>query len=377
MRKLATVRSIAEIRAIPNADAIETAIVDGWEVVVAKKDNFKAGDKVVYIEIDSIVPDRPEFEFLRDRKFRVRTIKLRKQVSQGLVLPMSILPIGNYKVDDDVTEILGIKKYDPEGETESKLLQDKSKKVKNPIVKFLLRFKWFRSFYIKPKKGGFPAWIVKTDEERIQNMTKMFEQEKALGTKFMVTEKVDGQSATYFLEKIGRKYHFGICSRNINLTNDPNRGGSYWAVARQFNIEAVLKALIGTSDRIVLQGENLGEGIQGNKYKIKGYDFRAFNLIYPDKKVTTIEMEALLKPFGIKTVPILETEFVLKGSVADVVEYVKGKSLLFDTKREGCVFRNYERNLSFIYTSSSSAICLSKSALLASFSLSFFCPICL
>lgn len=347
MRKLATIRTIAEIRPIPNADAIETAIVDGWEVVVAKKDNFQSGNKVVYIEIDSIVPDRPEFEFLRDRKFRVRTIKLRKQISQGLVMPLSILPKGNYNVDDDVTEILGVKKYDPEGEAESKLLQDKSSKAKNPLIKFMLRFKWFRCFYIKPKKGGYPTWIVKTDEERIQNMTKMFEQEKALGTKFMVTEKVDGQSATYYLEKIGRKYHFGVCSRNINLTNDTNHGGSYWAVARQFNFEEVLKALIGKYDRIVLQGENLGEGIQGNKYHIKGYDFRAFNLIYPDRKVSTVEMAELLKPFGIKTVPVLETELTLKDSIADMVDYVKGKSLLFDTKREGCVFRNYERNLSF------------------------------
>lgn len=109
MRRLATVRIISDIRAIPNADAIEVALVDGWECVIAKKDGFKIGDQVIYIEIDSIVPERPEFEFLRDRKFRVRTIKLRGQVSQGLVLPMSVLPTGKHKIDDDVTDILGIK----------------------------------------------------------------------------------------------------------------------------------------------------------------------------------------------------------------------------------------------------------------------------
>lgn len=131
MRHLATVRTITDIRPIPDADKIEVVQVDGWECVVAKADGFKVGDKVVYIEIDSIVPERPEFEFLRDRKFRVRTIKLRKQVSQGLVLPLSILPSGKtYNINDDVTEILGIKKYDPQAEQEAKLLENNTYKTK-------------------------------------------------------------------------------------------------------------------------------------------------------------------------------------------------------------------------------------------------------
>jgi RNA ligase (TIGR02306 family) len=92
MRKLASIQKIVDIRPIDGADKIEVAQVLGWEVVVAKKDEFKVGDLVIYIEIDSIVPDKSEFDFLRDRKFRVRTIKLRKQVSQGLILPLSILP---------------------------------------------------------------------------------------------------------------------------------------------------------------------------------------------------------------------------------------------------------------------------------------------
>lgn len=93
MRKLATIREIKDIQPIEGADRIEVATVDGWQVVI-KKGEFKVGDKIIYIEIDSIVPEREEFEFLRDRKFRVRTIKLRKQISQGLIMPLSIL--GNY-----------------------------------------------------------------------------------------------------------------------------------------------------------------------------------------------------------------------------------------------------------------------------------------
>jgi hypothetical protein len=285
MRRLATIREIKNITPIPNADAIECALVDGWECVIAKKDGFKIGDKVIYIEIDSIVPDRPEFEFLRDRKFRVRTIKLRGQISQGLVLPLSILPKGNYKLDDDVTDILGIKKYDPQAEQEKKLFEEKQKQTKNPFIKFLMRFKWFRKFYIKPKKGGFPSWIVKTDEERIQNKTQMFEIEKELGTVFTATEKLDGQSGTYFIKKYGKKYEFGVCSRNIHLSKPDN--SSYWTIARQLNIENILKELLDdyNATQIILQGEILGTGIQGNKYGINGYDFYAFNLIIDNRKI--------------------------------------------------------------------------------------------
>lgn len=345
MRKLATIRIIAEIKPIPNADMIEVAIVDGWECVVKKSDGFKVGDKVVYIEIDSIVPDRPEFEFLRDQNFRVRTIKLRKQVSQGLVISLSILPHGFYTVGADVTEILGVTKYDLQAEQESKLLQSKADNVKNPFIKFLLRFKWFRDRYIKPKKGGYPSWIVKTDEERIQNKTAMFEAEKENGTLFSVTEKIDGQSGTYYLERHGKKFEFGVCSRNIHLTKPDN--SSYWTIAKQFDIENVLKKLIGNADRIVLQGEILGEGIQGNKYKVVGYDFYAFNLICPARKVSTIEMAEILNPHGIKTVHLVDVAFKLKDTIPDMVEYAKGKSWLLPINREGVVIRNNERNISF------------------------------
>ena len=352
MRKLATIRTIKDIRPIDNADAIECAIVDGWECVIAKKDGFKIGDLVVYIEIDSIVPDRPEFEFLRDRKFRVRTIKLRKQISQGLVVPLSILPKGKYKLDDDVTEILEIKKYDPQEEQERKLFEEKQKKIKNPFIKFLLRFKWFRKLYIKPKKGGFPAWIVKTDEERIQNKTKMFEIERDNETTFNVTEKIDGQSVTFFAfkENLSQKnFDFGVCSRNIYLKNKDN--SSYWTIAKQYDIENMFKNIYEASlpslKTIVLQGEIIGDGIQGNKYKINGYDFYAYNLIIDDKKFTTKDISLTLGRYGIKTVPIVIESMKLPTTISDMVEISRGKSVLVNIKREGIVCRNMKKNISF------------------------------
>lgn len=347
MRKLATIRQVTDIRPIQGADRIVVAQVDGWECVV-QKDEFHVGDRIVYIEVDSIVPERPEFEFLRERKFRVRTIKLRGQVSQGLVLPMTILPDGNWKIGDDVTNVLGIKKYDPQAQQEAMLAQKQPQKPKSKFAQFMMRFKWYRKLFMKPKrKGGFPDWIVKTDETRIQNLTTLFDIERKNNTPFSVTEKVDGQSATYFLRKVSRrKYEFGVCSRNIRLGTPDN--SSYWTVAKKYDIENVLKKLIGDYETIVLQGEICGNQIQGNKYHISGYEFFAFNLIYPNRKCGTAEIKDLLAPYGIKTVPILEEDKPLPDTIADLVEYSKGKSIVRkEQKREGVVMRNIQKNISF------------------------------
>lgn len=348
MRQLATIRKIADIRPIPGADRIVVAQVDGWECVV-QKDEFRVGQEIVYIEVDSIVPELPQFEFLRDRKFRVRTIKLRGQVSQGLVLPTSILPDpGKYVLGDDVTKVLGIKKYDPEAQQEALLMQKQPQKPKSKFAQFMMRFKWYRKMFMKSKrKGGFPEWIAKTDETRIQNLTTLFDIERKNGTKFSVTEKVDGQSATYYLRKVSRrKYEFGVCSRNIHLGTPDN--SSYWTVARKYDIENVLKKLIGGYETVVLQGEICGNQIQGNKYHISGYELFAFNLIYPDHKCGTAEIRDLLVPFGIKSVPIVAEDVVLPDTIAELVEYSKGKSTVRkEQKREGIVMRNVQKNISF------------------------------
>jgi hypothetical protein len=336
------------LRPIEGADKIECAEILGWEVVV-KKGEFAVGQKVVYIEIDSIVPDRPEFEFLRDRKFRVRTIKLRKQISQGLALPIDILPKEVYNIDDDVTEILGVKKYDPQAEVEIKLMQEKLERSNNKIVKFLSRYSFFRKLFFKPKKGSFPSFIHKTDETRIQNIPSILEKEK--DTRFIVTEKLDGQSATYFLVKdkktlFGKqKYIFGVCSRNLLLSVEDN--SSYWTIARQVGIRKVLENLIGDKQFVAIQGEILGEGIQGNKYKVSGYDFYAFNLIFPNGRINSVSAEFALRKEGIKFVPILDEDFRLKSTVAEMVEYAKGKSTLLPTLREGVVIRSIDKDVSF------------------------------
>lgn len=354
MRKLASIQKIESIRHIEGADSIVCATILGWECVV-KKDEFKEGESVIYIEVDSNLPEKEEFEYLRPRKFRIKTIRLRGQISQGLVLPVELLPkeLQKATIGTDVTETLGIVKYDPQGEKEKRLLDEKAKNSKSKMVRFLSKYSFFRDIFFKPKREGFPKFISKTDETRIQNIPSIIEREQ--GTEFVMTEKLDGQSATYFLIRKGKtlfgksKYVFGVCSRNFLLTEEDN--SSYWTIARQCNIEKVLRDMIGTNEYVVVQGEILGEGIQGNKYNIKGYDLYAFNLIYSGKKVDSREAKEELAQKGIKFVPILDSNFILNHTVKEMVQMAKGKTIL-DVKpkkpvREGFVLRNYQKDISF------------------------------
>jgi hypothetical protein len=343
-RKLASVRKISGIRAIPRADRLVVAQVDGRECVVPK-DEFRVGDRIVYIETDSVVPERPEFEFLRPRNFMVRTIKLRGQVSQGLVLPMSVLPSGDYADGDDVTDVLGITKCDPQAQREAL-----TGEAQNEFPWFMKRFKWCRRLFARQKrKSRFPSWISKTDEERIQNLPALFETESRKGTGFSVTEKMAGQSATYYLRRRGwGRFEFGVCSRNFLLSAPDN--SSYWAVAKQYDIEGVLRKLIGRNGSVVMQGEICGRGIQGDKHRIAGYELFVFNLIFPSQRahMATAETAKLIEPFGLRTVPIVEEGKKLPATVAELAEYSKGlSSVRYGQKRGGVVMRNAESGISF------------------------------
>jgi hypothetical protein len=359
-RTLATLQKITDIQSIVNADKIELATVLGWQVVV-KKDEFKVGDLVIYIETDSIVPEREEFEFLRERKFRVRAIKLRGIISQGLIMPITILPskieIEKLFEGCDVSNLLGITKYDPEGDKERKLLQERENFEKNKIKKYLLRFPWYRRLIFKPKKSRFPNFIAKTDETRLQKIPGILEKYK--NEEFFVTEKLDGQSGTFCVIKkenkladffkfiLGKKlkgHEFIVCSRNLQLGKKDD--SNYWKIAEKFEIEKKLVGLMkkyGTKF-VVLQGEIIGEGIQGNKYGTKGLDFYVFNLIINGENVIEENgIRGMLEEMGIKVVPLIE-EVILKnkGEVKDFIEFAKGKSVLNGkVLREGIVFRCY------------------------------------
>jgi RNA ligase (TIGR02306 family) len=353
MLNLATIQEITDIQPIQGKDLIGLANVLGWYVIV-RKDSMKVGDKVVYVEIDSVLPDKPEFEDIKKRSnLRIKTMKMAGVISQGICFPLSILPEGNHKVGDDVTQIMGVTKYDPEVDIELQLKNRIGKDDKqSKFIKLMLKFAWFRKLYLKSHKNGkesFPAWIKKTDETRLQNMPFVL---KTLD-KHIVTEKLDGQSGTYAMKHTKHpiffwkeNFEFIVCSRNLRLPED---NSNYWRIAKQFNIESTLKKLLGMGFKnVVLQGEILGSNIQGNKYKLPSgqLDFYAFNVIMDGVQLNSVEAEQLLKVHGIKFVPILDKEFYVKQSVQDMVQYANGKSQLVDDLREGLVIRNYH-NFSF------------------------------
>ena len=344
VRKLASVQKIISLSPIENADKIEKATVLGWELVV-KKGEFKVDDFVVYIEIDSIMPEKPEFEFLRVRKFKVKTIKLRGQVSQGICFPLSILSKKKYIEGQDVTELIGVTKYESGAERQERIQNEiKSNRVK----KFFMKYSWFRRLFT-PDRMHWPDFIKKTDEDRIQVMPQVLQQYK--DEYFEITEKLDGQSGTYFLIRNPKKWQFwkpfifGVCSRNFLKGKKENN--TWWRIAEQYDIENKLKQVIDDNEYIVIQGELIGESIQKNKYDIKGLDFYVFN-VFTDKQNNSGKFKyEICKQLNLKEVPFITNDFQLKDTINEMVEYAKGKSVLKDIHREGIVVRNYSKNISF------------------------------
>lgn len=370
MRKLAHIETVTNIRPIEGCDNIVQCNVLGWNVIV-KKDEFKDGDKCVYIEIDSICPsDNPDFAFLEKKHYKIKTMKLRGTTSQGICFPMSILHSDKeFDIGDDVTDLLKITQIEDEvpatksvsREQREKQFKAKHKKFfSNPIVKYLMRYVWFRKivFAFMPKKKtkeyGFPSYIVKTDEIRLQNMPWVLESCKDVP--MIVTEKLDGTSSTFGLQRIKKnKFDFAVCSRNVRQSTPDkicyyaDMPNVYWEMAVKYDIENVLKDIQRkyNADTVVIQGETIGEGIQKNKYNIKGHDLYVFNLIINGQRIDSVKARDILKEYGMKFVPILENDYILLDNVDDMIKYADGKSEIYDTLREGVVIRNYDRNVSF------------------------------
>jgi RNA ligase (TIGR02306 family) len=324
MRKLASIKIIDNIKPIEGADLIELVSVGGWNVVVAKDVGHKVGDWVVYCEIDSFLPIREEFEFLRKSSykkmgnqegFRLKTIKLRGVLSQGLILSFHILPFGDtFHQGQDVSDILGIVKYEP------------------PVPAELAG----------KVKGLFPSFIPKTDEERCQNLTSEYQQWKIQSNhKFYVTEKLDGSSATFYI----KNGEFGVCSRNLELLE--TEGNTFWKVARQLELEQKMASL---GRNISFQGELIGEGIQGNPYGIKGQTVLFFNIfdINQYSRVDMKEFVSIMERLDLSYVPFLEMNFLLPNTIEEMLEYAEDKSVLnLKTEREGVVVRSYDMTISF------------------------------
>lgn len=308
-RKLASIQTISNLSPIENADAIEVARVLGWNVVV-KKGEFSVGDECVYVEIDSVFPpDNPDFEFLTKggANKRLKTVKLRGQVSQGICFSTGILPTGKYNRGDDVTELLGITKFDP------------------PIPAQLAG----------QMKGLFPSFIQKTDEPRVQSLDHVLERFE--GVPALATEKLDGASTTMYI----KNGEFGVCSRNIELLETPE--STLWQLSHRY---AVCEALESEGRNLAIQGEAVGDGIQGNKYRLPKNDRRwyVYSIFDIDRYeyLGSEELKEICGRHGLLTVPEV-AQFSLPGSSDELVEMSKGMSALNpQIKREGIVIRSVE-----------------------------------
>lgn len=345
MRKLASIREIADLLPIEGKDRIELAVVDGWQVIV-QKGEYQKGDKTIFCETDSVLPKIKEFEFLEKRGYRIKTMKMGGVLSQGICFPLSILKSKRkHAVGDDVTNELGITQYEPPMSQETQEMINQRR-----IAKYLSRYTWFRKLFMRNRdKEPFPKFIRKTDEERIQNCPNILNQ----NTLWTITEKIDGQSGTFFLVKRKKHwwrkqaYEYGVCSRNIRLIRKDN--SSYWKVSDKYRIEDVPRANIGDNDYISIQGECIGRNIQKNKYKVDDYDLFVFNYTTSKSgRASTESMAFFCKANGLKSVPMLGININLKGiTPLEILEMANGKSKLFDTLREGIVCRSKDGVLSF------------------------------
>jgi len=298
--KLASIQTISEIRPIEGADRIEAASVLGYQTVI-KKGEFRTGDLCVWHEPDTVAAEKPEYEFLRKQGFRLKVSRFKGQVSQGLALPLSVLPANNYSLGEDVTALTGIRKYE------------------KPLSPNL----------VGVAKGGFPSWIPRTDEPNLRSFPSALEE--FTGRECVITQKVDGTSATYYL----RNGVFGVCTRNLELLDDP--ASMFWRVAREHRVREALATLSGD---FAIQGEVHGEGIQGNHLSVKGVSLRVFNLfdISAHAYASHVELEKLCATTGLPMVrEVWRGEF--RFTLPQLVEMASAQDYAPGTPAEGIVIR--------------------------------------
>lgn len=371
-RALAYTARVEEVKEIPGYDRVEHARVGaGWWCIVSKSDNFKPGDLCVYFEVDSKVPANDErFAFMEKRNYKVKTLRMCKVYSQGLIMPITAFPeITTTDEHVDVTDVLNItyaveednarKNGDPNAKYTSMKARHK-KLFKHPLVKKIMRYEWGRKlmfFFFGKKKDNprtFPThfqFIHKTDEERCENLPWVLGYKDPL----IVTEKLDGTSSTYILEKKGRnKYEFYVLSRNVRQQDENQKTyhdhNIYWDMAFKYDIENKLKQYLEENDLdyVCIQGESVGS-VQGNPLQLSEDDLYVFNFIRSDKgRIPSNEGKLIVEKMGMKWVPILDLAFYMPNDMEEFKVMADGKSVVNPkVDREGIVLRDPKTDFSF------------------------------
>lgn len=371
-RALAYTAKIEEVKEIPGYDRVEHARVGaGWWCIVSKSDNFKPGDICIYFEVDSKVPANDErFAFMEKRNYKVKTLRMCKVYSQGLIMPITAFPeITTTEEHIDVTDVLHItyaveednarKNGDPNAKYTSMKARHKEL-FKHPLVKKVMRYEWGRKlmfFFFGRKKDNprtFPThfqFIHKTDEERCENLPWVLGYKDPL----IVTEKLDGTSSTYILEKKGRnKYEFYVLSRNVRQQDENQKTyhdhNIYWDMAFKYDIENKLKQYLDENglDYVCIQGESVGS-VQGNPLQLTEDDLYVFNFIRSDKgRIPSNEGKLIVEGMGMKWVPILDLAFYMPTDMEEFKLMADAKSVVNPkVDREGIVLRDPKTDFSF------------------------------
>lgn len=400
VRELAYVVKVDAIEPIEGKDRVEAAVVGGWRTMV-RKGVFKPGDLGIYIEIDSKTPETEPFEFLSKYHYKVKTQKFKNFYSQGLLMAPSdfgwtvgsaqfaggfdyiIDKDGNQHIPGDesmfLTKQLGItyavaednKRKAPSVDKYKKMAQRHPELFKKNWARWMMKREWGKKVMFlffgkaKDKKGGWPAWVAKTDEERVQNMPWVFTDPDWHDAEWIATEKIDGSSTTFTLKR-GRfgKKEFYVCSRNVCFDTPDKLEKCYYdtniylEMAYKYNIEQKLNEILKEHPEctfVTLQGETYGDGIQKRDYSVpNGYHaFMAFNFIYGFKeggtrRLNPCEMTNLLfKKYGIPCVPIISEFFKLPKDCDTLLLQATGESAIDKEMREGIVFRDRKGERSF------------------------------
>ena len=392
-RELAYVVLIDGIESIPGYDRVETAIVGGWHIIV-QKDQFKIGDPAIYFEIDSRVPkDKECFAFLEKRNYKIKTLKMCGTISQGLLMHASdfgwniifdgtktpYIYDGNkaHYADDEsrfLTKILGITYADDEDnkrkakniDPNAKYLSMKARHKKffsNKFVKKMYKYPWFRKlcfFFMGKKKDkplGFPTkfpFVHRSDEERVENIPFILKDKEP----WIKTQKIDGTSSTYILERIGKnKFEEYVCSRNVRQLTPSQKnyhtdieGNVYWMMADKYKIFDFLKSYLieNNLDYVCLQGETAGPSLQGNPHKFKEICFFGYNFIRSDTgRMNSIEAAKICEDAGIPWVPIADEAYILPDDMEILKLDADGPCLVGEGPREGWVYRSLDGQRSF------------------------------
>ena len=368
-RALAYVVTIDEIKPIEGYDRVEYARTNGWWVIISKNDNLKVGDKCVYFEVDSKVNAKDErFAFLEKKNYKIKTQKMCKVISQGLLMPLHLFPeIGDADINTDVTDTLNVvysveednaRKGNGDPNAKYKSMAARHQKIfKQKWARWLMRRSWGRKlmfvFFGKKKDNprGFPTFVSKTDEERVENQPWRIGD----GKTYLVTEKLDGTSCTYALERKGKnKFEFYVCSRNVRQQDEKQEcyhdHNIYWDLAFKYNIEQHLKDFLNEFtflDWVCIQGEGVGS-VQGNPLKLKEDDLYVFNFKESRGGRWSSEMgRAKIEEWGMKWVPILGY-VQMPDTMEELKTLATGKSVVNpDVMREGLVYRSLDGSDSF------------------------------